>query len=307
MSRAQAREQLGERATPRDARAAVQRPPVEKLAAAVGNRAFSALVGRGAVVQRDPQTQTKAPADPAADAKALSAQSPSTNAEYATWILKAHELGFVLYNETFKPGDDLVAIRDGQTVKGVDPTKKTLGALHVVYDLARGPLDRWIAKPSEPKQSITIGSFLRENQPPHTGGAIDLNQLAVATTVDKALTLLGDLSVGKYGIGFPFQGDFFPAASEISAQQSAASKAAKAGAAPAAVTGALVKWDAHTHKSSWDAAAGAWSATQVDEVGGAWKLLKSQALRDAIKDMRKAGCELVIFPDNPEHVHIDLR
>jgi hypothetical protein len=305
MTPAHAREHLRQRATTRDARDATPRPAVEELAAAVGNRAFSALVGARAVVQRDPQTETKAPADPAADARALSAQSPSTNAEYATWILKAHELGFVLYNEAFKPGDDLIAIRDGQTVKGVDPTKKAMGALRVVYDLARGPLDRWIAKPGEPKQSVTIGSFLRENQPPHTGGAIDINQLAVATTVDRALTLLGDLSVGTYGIGFPFQGDFFPAASEIGAKQSAASKAAQ-GAAPAAVSGALVKWDAHTHKSSWDAA-GAWGAAQVDEVGGAWKLLKSQALRDRIKDMRKAGFELVIFPDNPEHVHIDRR
>jgi hypothetical protein len=275
------------------------------LASVIGNRAFAA--GR---LLRDPQATPPVPAEDQAvkDAKALLAQTPKTTSERAEWILKAGDLGFATFNPKYKPDDDLRELKDGKKVKGVDPAGD-VDALLTMRDLVAGVITRWLADPKAAKAPVTLGSFLRKGADPHgRAQAIDVNDLGFATSVDGVIRVLGDLSAATYGIGLPFQGDFFPPESELKAKKAAAEKAAAAkNVDPAPVSNALVLWAAHTYKASWDGAKKAWGPEEVDAHGAAFTLLKSKDLRDTFAQLRKSGYSFVIFPDNPEHIHIDRR
>jgi hypothetical protein len=255
------------------------------------------------------QRQTAPPAeDPAVtEAKALLAETPKTTPEHAAWLLKAGDLGFATFNPKYKPDDDLRSLKDGKKVKGIDPAGD-VDAVLTMHDLVKGVVTRWLADPKAAKAPVTLGSFLRTGKDPHAGHAIDVNDLGFTTSVEGVIRVLGDLSPGTYGIGLPFQGDFFPPASELGAKKAAAEKAAtEKKVDPAAVSNALVLWAAPTYKASWDATAKAWAKEEVDAYGAAFTLLKSKQLRDTFAEMRKNGFSFVIFPDNPEHIHIDRR
>jgi hypothetical protein len=278
------------------------------FASLIGNRAFmAAIAGR---VLRDPQTTPPVPAEDQAvkDAKALLAEELKTTSERADWVLRAAGLGFATFNPKYKPDDDLRDLKDGKKVKGVDPAGD-VDALLTMHDLVAGVITRWLAYPKAAKAPVTLGSFLRKGADPHgRAQAIDVNDLGFATSVDGVIRVLGDLAVGTYGIGLPFQGDFFPPESELKAKKAAAEKAAAAKSVdPAPVSNALVLWAAHTYKASWDTSKKAWDTEEVDARGAAFTLLKSKALRDTFAELRKKGYSFVIFPDNPEHIHIDRR
>ena len=244
--------------------------------------------------------------DPAADAKALLEEVLKTNKDYAAWVLKAHDQGFVTFSSGMGTEDQLKKLKDGTKIGSVDPGQSdVLGSLEIMHEIAKGPIGRWVAKPDGAKPTITVGSMVRsgESAGPHgKGAAIDVNQGDFDGNANDVITVLGDLDKGSYGIGLPFQGDFFPADKNIATLE--ADEAKKP--APGEISGALKKFTQHTYKATYDAKTKAWTET-IDGAGGASALLKSDDLKKQLKKMRDAGSTLMIFPDNDNHLHLDSR
>jgi len=275
------------------------RPSARRLASRLGNRAFGRLL-------RDPVSGDTV-ADPARDAAKLAGEKPSTDVEYATWLLAAADAGFaVLWKDTRAT---LEAFSAGKAYSGIQPsaTDVKVRALVTMFDLVLGAMRRSTSAPGATKRAVTLGSFLRDKTGPHAGAAIDLPRGMGAGTVDEVIAMLGDLSPGHYGIGLPFSGDYFDPRDEVEAKKSAAQSAAGSGGTPASVAGALQLDAAHTYKVEWDAERNEWKKPATDQAGAAYTLLRSSALKDLFKTMRHAGSTLVIFPDRPGHVHIDQR
>jgi hypothetical protein len=176
-----------------------------------------------------------------------------------------------------------------------------------MYDVVKGPMSRWAAKPADRKQPVTLGSFLRGSTGLHGGPAIDLPRSMESGTADDVIRMLGDLSPAGYGIGLPFSGDYFDPADDLAAKQAAAEAAAGKDGTPATVTGA-VKLDAsHIYKSEWNAEAKKWKDPVIEKTGEAYTKLTSKRLRDKLQAMRDSGSTLTIFPDRKGHVHVDRR
>ena len=288
--------------------------PLRELASEMGNRAFVSLMrATGPLLQRGtpaaaPETAPAQPADPAAGAKTLLAETPKSDVDYATWLLKAADQGFAsLWSNTRA---ELEAFRDGKkTAEGVEPSTKEVksGALQTMYDVVKGPMSRWSAKPAEPKEPVTLGSFLRGATGLHGGPAIDLPRSMEGGTAEEVVEMLGDLSAASYGIGLPFSGDYFDPADDIAAKQAAAVAAAGKDGTPATVTGAVQMDHAHFYKVEWDAAAKGWKDPVIEKAGQSYTKLTSQPLKDKLQAMRTAGSTLTIFPDRRGHVHVDRR
>jgi hypothetical protein len=311
------RSRQGSQAASRDRGAAAGPELVLRLQRLAGNDAVAGWL-RPLSLQRDgapapsktgpTPTPTAAP-DPAADAKALVADADAlkTNAGTAKWLLTAHDQGFVTFTEGMKTQDNLENLRDGKKVGNVDPSEATIfGGLSTMHSLALARINRWIADPSKAKETIQFGSFIRTgaNAGPHgRAAAIDINQGDFTGSADDVVAVLKDLPVGSYGIGLPFQGDFFPADKNITAMEAAE----KAKPAPGAISGALVKFAAHLYKASYDSDKKAYGDPEVETAGAAYTLLKSAALKTEMQAMRTAGSSLVIFPDNDNHLHVDQR
>jgi hypothetical protein len=271
------------------------------LASRIGNRGFGQLL-------RDPQTDAgTAVADPAKDATKLADAKPSSDVEYATWLLAAADAGYaVLWKDTRAT---LEAFSAGNPSLDIQPstTDVKVRALLTMFDLVQGAIRRSTGTPGATKRPVTLGSFLRDKTGPHAGSAIDLPRSMGPGTVDEVIAMLGDLSPGRYGIGLPFSGDYFDPGDALDAKQKAAQAAAADGGTPSAVTPALQLDAAHTYKVEWDADKNAWGKPVTDQAGAAYTMLKSTALKDLLQKMRRAGSTLVIFPDRPNHVHIDQR
>lgn len=244
--------------------------------------------------------------DPAADAKALLSEELKTNKDYAAWVLKAHDQGFVIFSSGMGTEDQLKKLKDGTKIGNVDPGQSDiLGSLEIMHEIAKGPIGRWVAKPDGAKPTITVGSMVRtgESAGPHgKGAAIDVNQGDFDGNANDVITVLGDLDKGSYGIGLPFQGDFFPADKNIATLETAEAKKP----APGEISGALKKFTQHTYKAIYDAKTKAWTET-IDTAGGASALLKSDDLKKQLKKMKDAGSTLMVFPDNDNHLHLDSR
>ena len=248
-------------------------------------------------------------ADPAADAQALVADADAlkTNKGTAGWLLKAHDLGFVTFTEGMKTQDNLENLRDDKKVGNADPKDTTIfGGLSTMHSLALARINRWIADPTKPKDPIQVGSFIRTgtNAGPHgKASAIDINQGDFDGSADDVIAILKDLPKGSYGLGMPFQGDFFPADKNIEKMEAAE----KAKPAAGTVSGGLVKFTAHTYKAAYDAKTKAYGDPEMETAGAAYTLLKSETLKTQLQAMRTAGTMLMIFPDNDNHLHVDQR
>lgn len=291
---------------------------VRNLQRLAGNGAVTAWLDQVSVQRDDAGTAVKpttatptatAAADPASDAKALvaDAEALKTNSGTAGWVLKAQDKGFVTFTAGMKTQDNLENLRDGKKVGNADPKDTTIfGGLATMHSLALARINRWITDPTKAKDPIQLGSFIRTGASAGrhgTASAIDINQGDFDGSADDVITILKDLPKGSYGIGMPFQGDFFPADKSIESMEAAE----KAKPAPANVSGGLVKFTAHIYKATYDAKAKAYGDAETQTAGAAYTLLKSEALKTQLQAMRTAGTTLMIFPDNDNHLHVDQR
>jgi hypothetical protein len=320
----------------------VETHPLLRLQQTLGNRAVSRLLrsreGLGRPLQRKEEggvpAQTPAPAPPAptdkapapADkpaaaektplelAKDLVAETPAAAADRAAWILRAAEQGFVTFN-TDKARQNLEDIKDKKKVEHLDPAAKDyeVPVLDVEVGLVKKVIQRWItAEGKGGKPTLQLGSMVRSSAADvhGKGKAIDINNLDMTSSVGATVQILEDLEPSSYGLGFPFQGDFFDPADEIKAKQAAAQAAAAKDAKTATVTDAVVKFASHTYKSTGtkaDDGTWKWTDPTIQEAAGAYKRLRSKELKDTLAARRKAGLSFVIFPDNDNHLHLDTR
>jgi hypothetical protein len=289
----------------------------------------------------DPETKTLTPLE---QAQALVQESPASVKDRAAWILKAADQGFVTFN-TNKARANLEDVRDEKKVENLDP--KAAGydvpILEVEVGLARDVAQRWIdAKGAGAKPSIQFGSMIRSGTAdPHAKGkAIDINALNMTAGVDATVMILNDLDKSidtSYGLGFPFQGDFFDPADNLEKKKKEAESSAppieqaktEASAAPASkpdaaakpaekkesqpvtasVTDGVQKFASHIYQSSGTRGPdGKWTwKDTIQEAGGAYKKLKSKTLKDTLASRRQEGFSFTIFPDNDNHLHLDVR
>jgi hypothetical protein len=161
----------------------------------------------------------------------------------------------------------------GEKVGSTDPSKAAiLGALKTIRALTSAKATKWTGDKTKPKETVGVGSFIR-GASPHDGRAIDINQLDWTgargpVQVEEALRAL---PAGSYGIGLPFQGEFF-GKDEWLDERRRSPRPPRAGGAPAAITQAsLQKWVGTRY-----------TATFAD---GRWVDAKT-------------------FPDNDNHIHI---
>ncbi len=259
-----------------------------------------------------------APAIPA-EVTAWNARTPKTNPEYATWILDAEALGFVQFLSVKRSKVQLESLRDGKKVVGADPAAKDIiGGLVISRALIAERASRWIKDPAKPKDPFVMGDYIRQEVGGHsTGERVDIGGFdwTGANGPGQVITALNALPADKYGIGLPFQGEFFPDSDWFEPQAKQAVEAAqKAGKTTAEITTPLLAkgkttritgtWsadDVEKRPANWDIPAG-WTVT----AGGpsAVSSLKSSALKTAIKNLNAAGYDIYVFPDNPRHLHI---
>ena len=244
-------------------------------------------------------------------------------------MLKAADQGFVTF-DTKKARENVENIRDEKQVESLDPKAADYDVpiLKVEVVLAKQIAKRWVdAKGVGDKGSIRFGSMIRAGAEGHgKGKAIDINNLKMITSVAATIAVLNDLDKdvhSSYGLGMPFQGDFFDPADDLQTKKQAAESAAGSVATPeaksdtpaagagagatstekketpatATVTDALKKFTSNVFQSTGTKGADnkwTWKDT-VQEAGGAYKKLKSQALKDALASRRKEGFSFIIF------------
>jgi hypothetical protein len=253
---------------------------------------------------------TSAPAAPATAPPAVDkavtdwrARAPTTNAEYAQWVLDGEGLGFVTFTPSMGSKAQMTDLAAGKKVSGVDPGQAAvLGGLFTIHALVDARAGRWVADPKQDKAPLMVGSFIRSDG--HRGQAIDLNGLDFAGAGGPAqvAALLQDLPKGSYGIGLPFQGQFFPADQQLKRRMSAAEAKAGEGTPEAITTPSLERFTTNTYTASWNAEKHTWdTAVAGDQAVGH---LRSADLRKAIGDLNKAGYSIYVFPDNDSHIHV---
>ena len=157
---------------------------MRRLASRMGNRGFGQLL-------RDTGGDAgTAVADPAQDAAKLAGEQPSTDVDYATWLLAAADAGFAdLWKDTRAT---LEAFSAGNPSHGINPsaTDVKVRALVTMFELVRGAIRRWAGAPGSAKRAVTLGSFLRDKTGPHAGAAIDLPRGMGPGTVDEVIAML---------------------------------------------------------------------------------------------------------------------
>src|SRR3954470_24172556 len=226
---------------------------IARLQQTAGNRAVTAMLARepleyvaepheggdasglAQVLEQPPETmpaeaaQTATPpapappvaADPIAD---WSARAPATNAEYAQWIIDGVPLGFVMWSPGMGAQKQMEDLAAGKKVKGTDPAKPAiLGGLKTIKTLVGARVTKWRGDETKPKDPLSVGSFLR-GPGAHGGRAIDINGFdwTGANGPAQVQEALRALPTGAYGIGLPFQGQFFPRAEWLDERKKAA-------------------------------------------------------------------------------------
>lgn len=288
---------------------------------------------------------------PLEEARSLVQESPATVKACATWILKAADQGFVTFNTT-KAKTNLEGLRGEERVGNLDP--KAAGydvpILKVEIDLIDAIAQDWIDKEGAgAKPTIQLGSLIRTTKDPHgKGKAIDINNLRMITSVEATVQILEDLNKethSSYGVGLPFQGEFFDPADDLEKKKRVAASSmppdkpapeAKAAAEtdisaadkpksgsgigpakgqPAAqpesitVKDGVKKFHSHIYRSVAAKSEGGeltWKDT-IQDAGAAQKRLKSQKLKTTFGDLTTDGFGFTIFPDNDDHLHLDVR
>jgi hypothetical protein len=249
--------------------------------------------------QADQTAAPQAQSDPVAD---WMAKAPATNAEYAQWIVDGVTHGFVLWT-----GKDSKAqmekLAANEKVGSTDPSKADiLGGLKTIRALVSAKATKWTGDKTKPKETVGVGSFIR-GASPHDGRAIDINKLDWTgangpVQVEEALRAL---PAGSYGIGLPFQGEFFPKDEWLDVRKKAAEAAAGEGGTPAAITQAsLQKWVGTRYTATF--ADGKW--VDAKTTGQAIDRLKSATLKAVITELNGKGYKIYVFPDNDGHIHI---
>lgn len=251
---------------------------------------------------------------------------PTDNAAVAQWILDAEPHGFAAFTartpakgqaaSTVDPKAQMQAFTRGETV--VEAKSATgeplLGALAAIRDVVGGRAKRWLAGTSTSKSPLQIGWVVRDDRATgvrgHTygesadlGGGIDW---AGSKGPAQVIELLEDLEPGKYGIGLPFQGDFFPKDEWWVTRALANEAAAGKDGTPADVTEiSLDKWTTNQVTAGWraDRKPKKWKATKAGS-GAAIDRMKSAALRTKISELNRKGYTIYVFPDNDAHIHI---
>jgi hypothetical protein len=301
---------------------------IARLQQTAGNRAVTALLARqpleydtepheggdasGLLELLGPQDEvaeladTPAVAAPAAAADPVgdwTAKAPATNAEYAQWIIDGVAHGFVIWSPGMGAQKQMEDLAAGKTVKGTDPAKPAiLGSLKTIKSLVGARVTKWRGDETKPKDPLSVGSFLR-GPGAHGGRAIDINGFDWTGTngpaqVEEALRAL---PAGSYGIGLPFQGQFFPKDEWLDERKKAAVAAAGEGGTPAAITEAsLQKWVGTRYTATY--ADGKWVDAKTS--GQAIDRLKSATLKAAITELNGKGYKIYVFPDNDNHIHI---
>ena len=301
---------------PSDRAAMTSHDSLLALQRAAGNAAVTAYV-----LQRDADagvatvtTPVQTPADagtladPAKDAKALLAEKPTTSKDYAAWLLEARDEGFVQFTKhlALDPEDQMEKLKAGKKVLAVDPTKDpVIPALLTMYDVVKGPVSRWTAKPTDPKPVVMLGSFIRgPGNAKHTsGGAVDINEKNFTGNADQLIAILDHLTPGAYGLGIPFQGDFLPAEKDLDASEKAESKKAE----PAALTHMLRSGNSPSYKATWNKDKKKYDPAEEDDGPRARASIGSAVLKKKLNDLEKAGFDFTVFADEPNHFHVDRR
>ena len=263
-----------------------------------------------------PSPEPEPPAeDPAVAAvRAWMAEQPTTNAAYAQFVLDADAEGFVHWTAAASKGQ-VESLAKGEQVAQADPLqKKILGGLKIIHDLIAQKVGKWIGNPAKPKETVAIGSFLRTTDPHGTGRMIDINEFdwTGKDGPDQVAEALAALTPGNYGIGLPFQGEFFPHDEWFETSATKAGAAAKGGD-PAPITApSLVKWTTYLYTATWNPRKKegtkdrpGWDMAKAS--GRAVDHLKSDSLKRKIANLNKAGYTIYVFPDNNNHIHIQTK
>ena len=146
----------------RTAPAAAPAPPAPAAAPPAPAVAPPAPVTAAPTTASPVQAASAAPV--AAELEAWAAEQPSTNPEWAAWILAAVPRGFVTIKEgTRKQLEQFVA---GKTVMAADGAAGAalLGGLGTVGAMIRGRVTRWMADPTQGKQPFFFGDMVRDLQ-----------------------------------------------------------------------------------------------------------------------------------------------
>ncbi len=235
----------------------------------------------------------KTPAATATADKAVTdwqARKLTTNAEYAQWVLDGEAQGFVTFTPGMGSKAQMTDLAAGKKVSGVDPAQASLlEGLVTIHGLVGARVTRWVADPTTDKNPLAVGSFIRPTG--HRGQAIDLNGLDWTGPggPGQVAAMLQDLPAGNYGIGLPFQGEFFPASLNLDTRMQAAQTKAGDGVPEAITDTSLQKFTTHTYTASWNAEKKPEAGWDVDQTGGrAVDHLKSADLKKAITDLNSA-------------------
>jgi hypothetical protein len=268
-----------------------------------------------------PPGPTQAPAPPPVPAEIATwqARKPATNLEYAQWILDAEAHGFVKFLNVKRSKEQLESLRDGKPVVGADPAdQEILGGLVISHALITERATRWASDTNKPKDPFQMGDYIRNEHKGHsTGERVDIGGFdwSGAKGPGQIITALKALPPDKYGIGLPFQGEFFPRDQWFNPQATqAVADAEAAGKTTAEITTPLLA------KGSTQKATGTWSKDDVEKIkrnwdippgwklksggGSAFPTLKSAELKKAIKDLNANGYDIYVFPDNENHLHV---
>lgn len=272
------------------------------------------------VVSAQTPVQAPAPAVPAPVTAWLALQ-PTTNTDIAQWLLDGETLGFITFAPDQRPQiADLAAgkselsayVGDRSSLRPLKvDTSKALGLLTILHGLTRARAKRWTANTSLPKSPVVTGDMIRNLK----GSITDAHKSGASAdlfpTFDwkgpkgpaQIIEVLGDLPPGKYTIGLPMQGDFFPEDKWLANAQ----------------TATLARGDTETPPSFIYFQTIAWKSTHAPDKPGKYKwndeqegtlvvgFLKSAALKSAIAALASKGITIDVMPDYPNHIHITRR
>ena len=152
--------------------------------------------------------------------KAFVEIKPNTNKEYAEWILKADELGFIIYG-MFGNNDkaQFLNIKEGKDIQGLSPKGPVFKGLTLIFEIVKKTIEKWIGdRMTTSKPQTSLGSFVRRTDKEgyhFSGNAIDIQ---LDPTHQMLKDILESLPEGEYGIGLPFKDGndgFFPSANHL--------------------------------------------------------------------------------------------
>ncbi|MBL7803986.1 MAG: DUF4157 domain-containing protein [Saprospiraceae bacterium] len=216
-------------------------------------------------------------------------ETPNTNIDLANWIIKAMNLGVV--NLLTAPKYDIQKIANTK-----DKTKETFFALNTLFTSLKRLIKDWIeSSSSENRPKITINSIIRSEGLHSQGNAIDFSLNNI--NIDNVISIISELPVGRYEIGLPFEGAYFPPNYFIENVQKSNTVDKSQ---PVKV---LQKFKTGIYTINYDNNKKIWNEP-INIDGRAYTLLSNNNLKNKINEMINNGYQLEVFPDNGGHVHL---